>query len=133
LKNKEIKMQNILILVLASIVSSCSAYETLSTPVDFILGKDEEKLEKMKLDENYNQRQQGIAAGTYEITVTAPQGTLMNTAVDMFHEEAEKLCEGQNYQHKIISQGMTEEIEYQRQGQITNSVPTLVGQVTCYK
>ena len=123
-----------LTLSLVFILSSCAAYETLKTPVDFITGSETERVLKQdEMDKYYNERTGGIPGDSYEITVNAPQGTVINSAMDMFHREARDLCGSDNYKHEITSRGTTEQIEYQRQGQKTIRIPTVTGKVTCYK
>lgn len=132
-------MKNITIALLAGLaLSSCQgAYETLSTPFKHV-GKGLGYIGSTVVGSTSGERDTGIGAtskpsavGAFEIAVKAPSGSVVNTAVDLFHKEARKICGGAKYKHKITHKGTTSHVEYARTSAISQEVPTVKGVVIC--
>lgn len=112
------------VITLTSAVSACGGYETLSTPFNFrgggvnLFGSDAEMS---------NER-----AGAYEIVVNAPAGTSQATAMNLFENEANKVCQGRPFNKVITSQGNARIRDFGIKGVNTSTVQSLAPSITGY-
>ncbi len=136
-------MKNIIasLLVVTALVSCKEAYETLSTPFKHA-GQGLGLIGSTQVESNRGGvatlgGNQLSAVGAFEIDVKAPVGSVGSTAVDLFHKEARKACNGGGYKHKITHQGTTSQTDFGRNTfnnqieQKTTMVPTVKGVVIC--
>lgn len=116
------------VLTVILMLSSCrGAYETLSTPFKHVgrgLGYIGSTVAPTNREEGSIQRDLSSTVGAFEIAVKAPPGSVINTAVDLFHKEARKVCGGPNYKHKVTHKGSAAHTEISRTNMTSPRVPT---------
>ncbi|HCR86485.1 MAG TPA: hypothetical protein DIV86_07400, partial [Alphaproteobacteria bacterium] len=71
------------------------------------------------------------SAMAYEISVKAPAGATMAQAMNIFKNEAKKVCGGENYSQQINSSRMEPLREYGMKNVTVIQVPSIKGVVTC--
>lgn len=127
-------MKNLLtvLTVLLTLTSCKEAYETLSTPFKYA-GQGLGYIGSTVVDGGEKEIPKVNSVGAYEVSVKAPAGSVINTAIDLFHKEARRICGGATYKHKITHKGTTPSVEYLRNTSNTQNVPTVKGLVICNK
>ena len=71
------------------------------------------------------------APGTYEVEATAPQGTVIAAAHDMFQKRAYEICKGDNYTYSIKTQENISFSEFIGREQKQVNMPVVKGTVYC--
>lgn len=72
-----------------------------------------------------------IAAGTYDIEATAPQGTVLAAAHDMFQKRAFQVCKGDNYTYSIKTQENVSFYEFVGREKKQMNMPVVKGTAFC--
>jgi hypothetical protein len=71
------------------------------------------------------------ADNTYQIDSTAPQGTVLATAHDMFQKRAYQVCGGDNYTYSITTQENVSFYEFVGRDKKLVNMPNVKGTVYC--
>ncbi len=122
-------MKKLLALTVILGLTSCGGYETTDTPFAFrgkginLFGSDAEPAAG------------GTDGNSFEVVVNAPAGTSEAVAMNLFEQEARKVCSGREYTKQITSSGTANIREYGMKGVTTGSfetqAPSLRGYVSC--
>jgi hypothetical protein len=143
-------MKKILALTLLLSATACDNYETLRDQVkyrsdkafDFIGANVTQKLGvtpqsntsdvKNQIPQDKKQEEDlKPVPNAYEITVNAPAGTSMNSAMDMFKAEAKKVCGSDNFSQKITQTGTDTIREFGMKNVKEVQIPQIKGVITC--
>lgn len=135
-------MKNIFLVALLIVLTSCANYETIRDKFTFKGEKDFDYIganvtQKKGVPINKYQSLKGVQemevtkASSYEITINAPEGSSINSAMVMFDDEAEKICGGNNYRKQITSTGTDVIREFGMKKVEQIRVPQVKGIVTC--
>ena len=105
-------------------ITSCAGYESLTTPFDF----RGQGINLTGSDANLKE------ANVFEVVVNAPAGTSEAIAMNLFEQEARRVCGSGNYSKQITSTGTANVREFGVKGvdlRTTQVAPTITGFVKC--
>jgi hypothetical protein len=121
-------MKKLLSVALLLGLTSCGGYENLNTPFNY-RGKG------VNLFGSEAEPAAGGQTGAFEVVVNGPAGTSEAVAMNLFEQEAKRVCGGREYTKQITSQGTASIREYGVKGVNTNTfdtqAPTVRGYVQC--
>ncbi len=114
--------------VLCSLLASCTGYETLDTPFQFLGDKD--ATEKLSIQSKQEAARRKSVEG-FEVSIKAPAGTPMETAYNIFNKEANRVCRGGKYTYEITSQGNADKLPANPNDTGNLKLPYVTGVVVC--
>lgn len=120
-------MKKFVITLVLFTLTSCGGYESLNTPFKFS-GKG---INLFGSDAAPSTEQ----SNTFEVVVNAPAGTTGTTAMGLFDQEANRVCQGKEFTKIITSSGSVNIRNFGEKGLDTSSAPSpapsIKGFVTC--